>query len=143
MVYSLFYRPCAGVEGPLFTYLGEILMGNETLSKLEAVVQKMLGTINELKKTNESLEAKIREKDSQIGEKDVKIVELEDKLAAVNSDQAEISSRVTSLISSIEEWEKREITDAEDDAELDEISEPAVEESERDASGPQLFDMGE
>jgi len=111
-------------------------MGNDTLLKLETVVQKMLGTINELKKSNHSLEA-------QIHDKDMKIEELENKLAAVNSDQEEISSRVTSLISSIEDWEKNETKDVEESAELVDVSDSVIEESERGEPGPQLFDVGE
>nr|MBF0222946.1 cell division protein ZapB [Desulfobulbaceae bacterium] len=73
-------------------------MEKETLSKLETVVQKMLGNIDQLKKENSSL-------NSQLQEKLLKIDELENRISAVTSDQNDISTRVSSLIESIEEWE--------------------------------------
>ena len=110
-------------------------MGNETLLKLEAVVQKMLGTIKELKSSNISLE-------SQICDKDKKIEELESRLAAVSSDQEDISSRVTSLISSIEDWEKNDKKDVGAPPDLADVSDPVIEPSEVKQE-PQLFDEGE
>ncbi len=76
-------------------------MEKETLLRLEAVVQKMLGNIDELKKENNTLEL-------QLSEKNNKIDVLEERLAAVTNDQEHISTRVSSLISSIEEWEKND-----------------------------------
>ena len=118
-----------------FIHLGDVPMGNETLLKLEAVVQKMLGTIKELKSSNISLESQIRDKDT-------KIEELESKLAAVNSDQEDISSRVTSLIDSIEDWEKNDQKDVGAPSELADVSDPVIEPSEVKQE-PQLFDEGE
>jgi chromosome segregation ATPase len=110
-------------------------MENETLLRLEAVVQKMLGTINELKKSKLELEG-------QIHDRDIKIGELENKLAAVNSDQEKISSRVTSLISSIEEWEKNDMMGVEGPADIADVSDSALG-SGTVRSESQLFDMGE
>ena len=76
-------------------------MEKETLLRLEAVVQKMLGNIDELKNENNTLELQLREKNNRIGE-------LEGRLAVVTNDQEDISTRVSSLISSIEEWEKND-----------------------------------
>ncbi len=110
-------------------------MENETLSKLEAVVKKMLGNIDELKSENGSLQ-------SQIQTKDAKIEELESKISAMTSDQDAINTRVSSLISSIEEWEKNDEKVVAETTQSAEIPESAIEASKEKQEG-QLFDMGE
>ena len=110
-------------------------MGNETLLKLEAVVQKMLGNINELKSEKSSLESQLQEKTS-------KIEELENMLASATSDQEDVSARVSSLISSIEEWEKSEDDGAQGNDQDVQAPEPALEGPEGKQEA-QLFDMGE
>lgn len=69
------------------------------LERLEAVVAKMLSSMNVLKQEKAALQG-------QVEEKDLIIQELEEKISAISFDQESISSRVTSLISSIEEWEE-------------------------------------
>lgn len=112
-------------------------MENETLLKLESVVQKMLANIDDLKQENGALR-------SQVHEKKAKIEELEAKVAAMNSDQDAVSSRVSTLISSIEEWEKsieQATNDIVDDYE-DGFTAAGDEQEGKPVTG-KLFDMGE
>lgn len=74
-------------------------MEGMNLAKLEAVVEKMLSNLQEIKRENVALQAQVEAKNS-------KIVELEAKIADFASNQEEVSSRVTNLLSSIEDWEK-------------------------------------
>lgn len=110
-------------------------MEKETLSKLESVVQKMIGNINQLKKENSSL-------NSQLQEKQLKIDELENRISAVTSDQNDISTRVSSLIESIEEWES--LGDLDDNDSLEIATEPASADGNIGSKKESpLFDMGE
>lgn len=75
-------------------------MEGMNLAKLEAVVEKMLSNLQELKRENAMLQVQLEAK----GEK---VAELESKVKSMASSQEEVSSRVSSLLSSIEEWEKK------------------------------------
>jgi chromosome segregation ATPase len=78
---------------------GDFNMEEMNLAKLEAVVEKMLKHIQELKRENASLQAQVEDKNNTI-------VDLEAQLSSVTSNQDEVGKRVTNLLSSIEEWEK-------------------------------------
>ena len=68
------------------------------LAKLEAVVEKMLGNLADMRQQNAALQAEVAAKKEQIAG-------LEARLHELKENQAEVSSRVTTLLSSIEEWE--------------------------------------
>ena len=74
-------------------------MEGMNLAKLEAVVEKMLHNLQEMKRENASLQAQLEAKQN-------KIEELEARVEGMASNQEEVSNRVTNLLSSIEEWEK-------------------------------------
>lgn len=91
-------------------------MEGMNLAKLEAVVEKMLGNLQDIRRENAALQAQVEAKNRQIAA-------LEATLNNLTSNQEEVSSRVTNLLSSIEDWEKslegsdaKNETDAEDDA---------------------------
>jgi len=77
------------------------------LEKLEAVVEKMLGNINELKRDKAALQA-------QVEARNATIADLEAKLNAMTSTQDEVSFRVSNLLSSIEDWERSTENDPQD-----------------------------
>lgn len=107
------------------------------LEKLEAVVDKMLNNINELKKDKAALQA-------QVEARNVTIAELEEKVSSMTSSQEEVSSRVTNLLSSIEDWERSTEADEEEDryeAQDTQDIPPAEEQSEK--NGGSLFSIGE
>ncbi|MDP2104637.1 MAG: cell division protein ZapB, partial [Desulfobulbaceae bacterium] len=66
------------------------------LEKLEAVVEKMLNNINELKRDKATLEAQVEARNATISD-------LEEKISSMTFTQEEVSSRVTNLLSSIED----------------------------------------
>jgi chromosome segregation ATPase len=74
-------------------------MESSDFSKLEKVVEKLLSKLGSANLDNASYIM-------QIEGKDKKIAELEQKIEALNSEQNDISGRVSSLINSIEDWEK-------------------------------------
>lgn len=91
-------------------------MEGMNLAKLEAVVEKMLGNLQDIRRENAALQAQVEAKNRQIAA-------LEATLNNLTSNQEEVSSRVTNLLSSIEDWEKslegsdaKNDTDGEDDA---------------------------
>lgn len=77
------------------------------LEKLEAVVEKMLHNINELKRDKAALEA-------QVEARNMTISDLQDKVNSMTSNQEEVSSRVSNLLSSIEDWERSTEDDSQD-----------------------------
>ncbi len=74
-------------------------MEGMNLEKLEAMVEKMLNNLQELRRDNAQLQAQLAAKNSRVAE-------LESEVKAMNSTQDEVSTRVTTLLSSIEEWER-------------------------------------
>lgn len=74
-------------------------MEGMNLKKLEAVVEKMLANMQELRRDNAELKAQLANRNS-------KIEELEGTVQGLAANQEEVSSRVTGIISSIEEWER-------------------------------------
>ncbi len=74
-------------------------MEGMNLEKLEAMVEKMLNNLQELRRDNAQLQAQLEARNSRVAE-------LESEVKAMNSTQDEVSTRVTTLLSSIEEWER-------------------------------------
>lgn len=107
-------------------------MEGMNLAKLEAVVEKMLNNLQEVKRENADLRTQVEMKSS-------KISELESALFALTSNQEEVSSRVTSLLSTIEDWENS----LEGSCDDDENDAPALEEGQAESRGGGLFSLGE
>jgi len=106
-------------------------MEGMNLAKLEAVVEKMLGNLQDIKRENAALQAQVEAKNG-------KIAELESKISALASNQDEVSSRVTNLLSSIEDWERS--LEGSDDEKID----AHIGKGEREESrGGGLFSLGE
>ncbi|MDA8160309.1 MAG: cell division protein ZapB [Desulfobacteraceae bacterium] len=97
-------------------------MEGMNLKKLEAVVEKMLANMQELRRDNAELK-------TQLANRNSKIEELEGTIQGLAANQEEVSSRVTGLISSIEEWERS--------------LEDGTEAEMREPRGGGLFSMGE
>ncbi len=76
------------------------------LLKLEKVVEQLFEKFNQIKKEKVELEAVLSTKDQTIEE-------LNAKISSLSTNQQDISSRVTSLISSIEGWEGEVSSDEE------------------------------
>lgn len=112
-------------------------MENENdLARLEKIVTKMLGNLNQLKQENKDLQVQLTSKEEEIEK-------LESRINSMTTDNEKVNSRVTSLIGSIEEWETALIQDSGDDdkKEKDTSGEPSKETgAKKDA---QLFSMGE
>lgn len=106
-------------------------MEGMNLAKLEAVVEKMLSNLQDVRRENATLQAQVEAKNS-------KIAELESKIHALTSNQDEVSSRVTNLLSSIEDWEKS--LEGNDDEKSDAHSE---QEEPADSRGGGLFSLGD
>lgn len=102
------------------------------LEKLEAVVEKMLNNINDLKKNKAMLEA-------QLEARNTTIAELEAKLDSMVSSQEEVSSRVTNLLSSIEDWERT----AEPETHETYVEEHEGHEGNNERNDGSLFSIGE
>lgn len=69
------------------------------LHRLELIVEKLLANFTELKAENGRLQDTIKDNNQQIEE-------LRAELSTQRSERGEISKRVTSLVSQIEDWEK-------------------------------------
>ncbi len=68
------------------------------LEKLEAFVKNLLTKYSDLKETKEALER-------GVAQRDTKISELQANIESLSSERGDVSSRVGSLLSQIEEWE--------------------------------------
>jgi len=110
-------------------------MEGMNLAKLEAVVEKMLSNLQELKRENAMLQVQLEAK----GEK---LAELESKVKSLTSSQEEVSSRVSSLLSSIEEWEKKVDLDSPPEEQVD-LQEDHEEAEIVESKGGGLFSLGE
>lgn len=111
-------------------------MEGMNLEKLEAMVEKMLNNLQELRRENAQLQAQLEARNSRVAE-------LEGQVNAMTSTQDEVSTRVTTLLSSIEEWERSvesESPDSEDNREQQAPREGGTENSSR---GTNLFSIGE
>lgn len=107
-------------------------MEGMNLAKLEAVVEKMLSNLQDLKRENAALQTQL---EAKIG----KISELESNIKEMVSTQEEVSSRVTNLLSSIEGWEKSvDVDDREQQFDIQEAQDEVVE-----SKGGGLFSLGE
>ena len=69
------------------------------LHRLELIVEKLLANFTELKAENGRLQDTIKDKNQQLED-------LRAELSTQKSERGEISKRVTSLVSQIEDWEK-------------------------------------
>ena len=109
----------------------------EKLEQLEQMVNMLLGKLNEFKTRNEELERSVSEKNSQVAE-------LEARIDLMTADKNDIGSRVDSLLSAIEEWEKAEgPSPANPDHNENGSSDAREEEENADgATGGDLFSMG-
>lgn len=74
-------------------------MEGMNLARLEAVVEKMLKHIEELRRENAMLQTQLEVKNNNI-------FDLEAQLSSVTANQEEVGNRVSHLLRSIEEWEK-------------------------------------
>jgi len=110
-------------------------MEGMNLAKLEAVVKKMLSNLQELKRENAALQVQLEAKGD-------KLAELESKIKSMTSSQEEVSSRVTSLLSSIEEWERKADLDSPVE-QVDLRQEDQDEEEVVESRGGGLFSLGE
>jgi len=71
----------------------------ESLARLEEAIDKLLTTMQEMKKEKSQLEAKLAEQEQDA-------FELKQQLDTLQSERSRIHQRVTGLISSIDQWEK-------------------------------------
>jgi len=71
----------------------------ESLARLEEAIDKLLTTLQEMKKEKSQLEAKLEEKDQEA-------FELKQQLDTLQSERSRIHQRVSGLINSIDKWEK-------------------------------------
>lgn len=71
----------------------------ESLARLEEAIDKLLTSMQEMKKEKTQLEAKLEEKEQEA-------FELKQQLDTLQSERSRIHQRVTGLISSIDKWEK-------------------------------------
>lgn len=69
------------------------------LEKLEVFVKNLLTKYSALKETKETLERSVAQRDS-------KISELQATIESLSSERGDVSNRVGSLLSQIEEWEE-------------------------------------
>jgi len=72
---------------------------NENFDRLEKTVEKFLGLFQAMKKEKAELEIILQEKET-------KISDLERKIDTLTDDRTRIHGRVSTLLNSIEEWEK-------------------------------------
>lgn len=71
----------------------------ESLARLEEAIEKLLTTMQEMKKEKSQLEAKLEEKSQES-------FELKQQLDTLQSERSRIHQRVSGLINSIDKWEK-------------------------------------
>jgi FtsZ-binding cell division protein ZapB len=74
-------------------------MQYEELSRLEKIIEKLLSQFGTLKEEKEQLAAELEQKEREI-------VELRKAAAQLKEEKSVIHGRVSSLISSLEKWEK-------------------------------------
>lgn len=100
------------------------------LARLEGFVSTLLEKFNGLQGDNQELTERLQRRDASIAS-------LEDELAGMKDDRSEVSTRVSSLIGQIEEWETNSGVEVDSQE-----SEEDAEEDERNDSGVQgnLFD---
>lgn len=83
------------------------------LERLEGFVATLLDKFNALQGVNKELNERIQRRDASIET-------LQDELASMKDERGDISSRVSSLIGKIEEWESTSGVTVDDDSESDE-----------------------
>jgi len=124
------------------------MASEQELQKLEQLVENLLGRFQALKREKNELAALVAAKDKRIEE-------LDSQLDSLGSERTQVQDRVSTLLSSIEEWEKNldgddapealeESAASDDDAEPEaETESEESEESNSGATAGQLFSMGE
>jgi hypothetical protein len=73
----------------------------EAMAQLEAVVEKLLAGYNSLKQEKAELEARLRQKEYEVEE-------LQEVTGALKEEKSVVHKRVSGLLSSIEDWEKKQ-----------------------------------
>ncbi len=89
------------------------------LVRLERFVSTLLDKFNAQQAENKDLTALLQRRDTTIET-------LQDDLAAMKNERGDISSRVSSLIGKIEEWESESGVSTDDDENTDKTSDSAV-----------------
>jgi predicted nuclease with TOPRIM domain len=111
------------------------MVREQDLAKLEDIVENLLLRFNVLKQDNSELKAQVKLKDEKINELQIQVDSL-----TVN--KSEVHGRVSSLIDTIEDWEKtfsaelQEVSDAVEDSRIEKVGIDPAHES-------QLFSVGE
>ena len=99
------------------------------LEKLEGFVSTLLERFNALQKTNQEL-------NEELERRNARVEQLEDDIASMKDERGEISSRVSTIIGKIEEWESATAGEAEpegDGGESEAAPESEVEEEKKEA----------
>jgi len=100
---------------------------NEDLIRLAGVVEELLASFNQLKQEKMELI-------QVLGEKENHINELHGSIARLKDEKADVSQRVSGILSALENWEKGQ--DEEGKKSLDENASESL-----SAASPQLFPM--
>lgn len=101
------------LNGYLFLNIGVSVMAKENeLERLEEFVATLLSKFNDMQGKN-------REMGERLQRRDATIENLEDELASMKDERGDISTRVSSLIGKIEEWESASGDSEEEDAAAD------------------------
>jgi predicted nuclease with TOPRIM domain len=101
---------------------------NEDLIRLAGVVEELLASFNQLKQEKMVLL-------QTLGEKENYIKDLQASIARLKDEKADVSQRVSGILSALENWEK-----GQDEAEKKTVNENTSEAF--SAASPQLFSMG-
>lgn len=104
-----------------------IMESNEDLVRLADVVESLLAKFNRLKEEKNELERTLQQREEEIRD-------LNDTLATLQNEKADVYQRVSSILTSIDEWEKGQGSEA-GTTETADAQETSTE------STPQLFSM--
>jgi len=100
---------------------------NEDLIRLAGVVEELLASFNQLKQEKGELLQLLADKDNNINE-------LQAAIARMKEEKADVSQRVSGILSALENWEKGQ--DEEEKKSLNENTSESF-----SAASPQLFSM--
>ncbi|MBI4793722.1 MAG: DUF904 domain-containing protein [Deltaproteobacteria bacterium] len=101
---------------------------NEDLIRLAGVVEELLASHNQLKQEKRELVQSVKEKE-------IYIQELQSSIARLKDEKADVSQRVSGILSVLEKWEKGQMNEEEKSLQ-DTSSGPFAE------GAPPLFSMG-
>jgi FtsZ-binding cell division protein ZapB len=114
-----------------FVSIGVIAMTEENeLARIERFVSTLLEKFNALQAENKVL-------DERLLEREITIETLQEELASMKNERGDISSRVSSLIGKIEEWESASGVSPESDESADNSSDSGVQGNLFSAGSPQ------